>query len=277
MGNIWGFIYVFNVKQKQYVGLTTNLKQRFKYHFREKKQNTYFHNSLRKYFQPKCFHILEAFYGEVELIVKILKEKEKFWIEKLNTFHPNGWNLTKGGEGAVGYRHTLENKLKISKGKKGKKCSEQHKKNIGLSKKGNKNPKFWLGKHLSKITRNKISKKLKKIGRDMSGINNPMFGKKCPKQSLRMKERKGEKHPMYKKHQTSEAKEKNRLSHFGMFAGEKHPQARKVLLVSPEGERFEIVSYGPFCKEHNLNKGNICSLLRGKYTQVKGWTGKYLD
>lgn len=41
-------------------------------------------------------------------------EKEIFWIKEKNTFYPNGYNLTKGGEGAFGALLSEETKRKIS-------------------------------------------------------------------------------------------------------------------------------------------------------------------
>lgn len=62
-------------------------------------------------------------------------EREKYWINQIGTLVPNGYNLTIGGEGAIGYKHTPENielfknrkysqesKLKMSESRKKRKC-----------------------------------------------------------------------------------------------------------------------------------------------------------
>ena len=49
-----------------------------------------------------------------------LNEREKFWISKLNSKVPNGYNLTDGGDGGLGHVVTLETRQKISTSKTGK-------------------------------------------------------------------------------------------------------------------------------------------------------------
>jgi group I intron endonuclease len=211
----WGFIYLFNVNNKGYVGWTVDLKRRFKRHFKEEKWNPYFHNSLRKHFSDpeSSFKILEVHKREEKNNLdfkKLLDEREIFWTKKLDTFDPEqkkGWNLTKGGGGVVG------------------------------------------------LKRPDLVKQNKK--RDLSGENNPNFGKKSPKRTKLNKERK----------ETGEVR------------GEKNPRAKAVVLISPKGEIFNLSCYGPFCKEHGLNPAGICEVLRGnrKGNNYKGWTGHYLE
>jgi group I intron endonuclease len=40
-------------------------------------------------------------------------ELEQFWIAALSTKAPNGYNLTDGGEGVLGHKHSVETKLRI--------------------------------------------------------------------------------------------------------------------------------------------------------------------
>lgn len=76
---------------------------------------------------------------------KTVSEREIFWIKKENTLYPNGYNLSPGGEGgctkesalkgvltkkAHGYKVSKETRDKISKSKKGKTFSEEHKKHL---------------------------------------------------------------------------------------------------------------------------------------------------
>jgi hypothetical protein len=64
-------------------------------------------------------------------------------------------NMTNGGEGVAGYSHTEETKILISDLKKGKKLTEEHKKNVGDSLRGKKK------KPLSDETKKKLSLSLK--------------------------------------------------------------------------------------------------------------------
>lgn len=75
----------------------------------------------------------------------LTSEREKLWIEKEQTLYPNGYNISKGGEGGCskesaaksvltkklrGYRPSEETKLKISLARKGCKFTEEHKKHL---------------------------------------------------------------------------------------------------------------------------------------------------
>jgi len=84
-----------------------------------------------------------------------LNEREMYWIKLFNSNDPTiGYNLTKGGDGAFGYKHTQEWK-------------------DGLSErvKGEKHPLF--GKHHSQETRAKMSEV--RIGKYV-GVNSPNYG-----------------------------------------------------------------------------------------------------
>jgi group I intron endonuclease len=76
--------------------------------------------------------------------VELLKEQEKYWIKILNTKHPNGYNLTDGGDGVINLceesmKSRIE-KLKLIVGEKhphyGKKRSEETKLKMRLSQLG---------------------------------------------------------------------------------------------------------------------------------------------
>jgi len=100
-----------------------------------------------------------------------LNEKEKYWIKTLNCKVPNGYNLTNGGEGTIGYiftdkdkkkirekrigfKHSEETKEKMRIKATGRKYSEEFKRRNGELKKGNKN---FLGRKHTKESIEKIS------------------------------------------------------------------------------------------------------------------------
>lgn len=71
--------------------------------------------------------------------VEQLNRKEKFWIKKLNSRIPLGYNIEEGGNGGAsftGNHHTNETKIKISKALLGKKFSKERRKNISKGKLG---------------------------------------------------------------------------------------------------------------------------------------------
>lgn len=106
------------VNGKQYVGQTKDFKQRedrwrcMTHHYAGKLID----NARKKYG-------FDSFKCEVLKECQTLDELnfwEKYYIEKLNTKTPNGYNLTDGGDGSNGYKHTEEIKRKLSELRKGK-------------------------------------------------------------------------------------------------------------------------------------------------------------
>ena len=89
-----------------------------------------------------------------------LNEKEKYWIEALNCKVPNGYNISNGGDGVVGRKHTEEEKVQMRERMKGNKyslgfkCREETKEKLRIKS---------TGKIHSIETRNKISEKNKGI------------------------------------------------------------------------------------------------------------------
>lgn len=47
----------------------------------------------------------------------------------------------------------------------------------------------------------------------------------------------------------------------------------KYKAISPDGNVYILDEYCHFCEQHGLNKGNVCSMIRGKNNvkSVKGW------
>lgn len=83
----------------------------------------YINNARKKYNNSDYWD-----YEIIEYCIKnnnILNNKEKYWIEYYKTNNSEfGYNLTKGGDGVIGYLHTEASKEKISKGNKGKRLGK---------------------------------------------------------------------------------------------------------------------------------------------------------
>lgn len=132
--------------------------------------------------------------------IKSLNEKEKFFIEKYNTFN-DGYNLTLGGDGGnewvlkktkkeldviadikrkknLGRKFTEDTIKKMSDAKKGKPLSNIHKLNIKKSQSGEKHP--FFGKKHKDETKLKMSK-------SKSGKNNPQHSEYMRKNNPRSK------------------------------------------------------------------------------------------
>lgn len=133
-----------SVNNKCYVGQTiTTLETRFKKH---RHTGNALYNAIKKYGKDN-FTIVEI---ERCISKEHLDEREEYWIKKLNTLSPNGYNLRTGGRGRFkvseetrkrisevkqgtkspfkgkpsGYRCTKEHKLKMSRLFKGRKPHE---------------------------------------------------------------------------------------------------------------------------------------------------------
>jgi len=132
------FIYILTNKLngKQYVGKTeVSVKYRLQRHMTEMRKPTFkgvLHNAIRKYsidsFEIECFEVSNSF---IDLW-------EKHLIKKWNTKAPNGYNLTDGGDGCCGHKHT-----------------EEWKRQASLRNRGKNNAMY--GRNLSKKTREAIS------------------------------------------------------------------------------------------------------------------------
>jgi len=117
-----------NVNGKVYVGYALNPKSRWNSHKAvakggfEKYPNdfSYFHRALAKH-KPEnfTFTICAAYPSEEEA-----KFAEIFWIAELKRYGIELYNLTEGGDGAVGFRFTDEEKRALSEARKGKNIGE---------------------------------------------------------------------------------------------------------------------------------------------------------
>lgn len=164
-----GVIYLRTnkVNGKKYVGLTTDLKVR---------ENVW--NNFSHHYAGKAINAARAKYGVDAFDFEILKECddkeldfwETYYIKELNTKVPYGYNMTEGGEGRNGSSVSEETKKKISETLKGNIpwnkgktniYSEETKKKMSETLKG-KTP--WnKGKHWSEEWKQKMSESKKGI------------------------------------------------------------------------------------------------------------------
>ena len=140
-----------------------------------------------------------------------LNDAEIFWIWKLNSLVPNGYNITKGGGGKLGvsHPHTEEHKRKISESKKGKTMGKDNhfygKHHTEASNLKNRNA--HLGKKHSEESKLLISRNGK--GKQ-SGDKHHMYGKHHSKKTLKLMSlsHTGKKNHNYGKPMSKEQKQK---------------------------------------------------------------------
>lgn len=184
-----GIIYkaTNNINGKSYIGQTIKkLKCRKSIHINSMNnkniRDTYFYKALNKYGKDNfTWEVLEECNSKEEL-----DEMEFHYIKQYNTFNPNGYNLTYGGEGTWGWIPTEETRQKISKKHIGKKLSEDHKQKIKRCGKDNgmygRKHTLEVKEKISSMNKGKIAwnKGLtnKTDKRIKSGEENSFFGKK---------------------------------------------------------------------------------------------------
>ena len=144
------------VNGKKYVGLCTkNINESLNYYG----SGTLFIKSFKKY--EKHNFIKEIL--EDNLSYSNIHEREIYWISKINSKHPIGYNLCDGGRGSLNPSDITRRKL--SESHLGKKLTEEQKRKIGEKSKNRKHTEesknklsvFHTGKKLSDETKLKIS------------------------------------------------------------------------------------------------------------------------
>lgn len=80
---------------------------------------SYFHSAIKKYGKENFkLEIIETTSTEKEIF-----RLEKLWISQLKTAGHKLYNLTNGGEGPAGFKHSASSKAKIAQSMQGEKCT----------------------------------------------------------------------------------------------------------------------------------------------------------
>ena len=225
---------------KRYYGITSAGCKRRWQNGNGYKTQQYFYRAIEKYGWNNFQHIV-LFNNLTEDEAKLL---EQCYIALYDTTDKNkGYNITDGGEGVRGYKHTEEWKQKMSKARSGAN-----------------NP--WYGKHLSKEHREKISMN----HADMSGKNNPFYNRTHTEET-RQKMRdnhydnSGKNNHMYGKHHTKESKQKMSEAKIGKYAGKNNPKAKSIICITTNRVFFTIKEAA---NHYNIDESGIVKCCKGK-------------
>jgi group I intron endonuclease len=194
---------------KQYVGITKDLKRRWHQHLSANGSAPALHAAIKKYGVDGFVlsHICDAFDFEAACDI------ERNLIQQHNTKAPNGYNLTDGGEGVVGYPLTDEEKetrrntmlfymASLS--------SEQRSEKFGTKNR------VWSPEQIEKIRTSNVGKNLGKKASDETRLKMSETQKKLPRKPL-----------------SEETKEKIRQS----LLGRKMPESEKPKHASFKGRK----------------------------------------
>jgi len=120
------YLLTNTIDHNQYIGFTSRtLVKRCEEHLAEAnltRKNSHLYNAIRYYgwaaFTSEILYMSEDAHH-------CKNEAEVALIADYNTYKGRGYNLTEGGDGCVGYKHSQESKDKISNAKKGTKHSQE--------------------------------------------------------------------------------------------------------------------------------------------------------
>lgn len=219
---------------KRYIGQSKDVKLRKCSHLSDLRGNRHGNKHLQKTY---------AKYGEENLVWDVLEycpreklnERERYWIKRYDTF-ANGFNQTEGGVDNRVYKRTEEFKRKLAQTLKKK----------------------WDSNHIQK----------KKFSERMKGSNNPMYGKTGALNPSYGKDHSGNFNGMFGKHQTAEAKEKNRLAHLGI-----NNKMSKAVVCVETNEIF--ASQGEAGRMKKCDSATINKVIRGVKKTAGGYHWRY--
>lgn len=103
------------LNDREYVGMSNNVRSRVSNHLGGKGRVSYIHRALKLY---GAHNFRTCLYLEAE--VSMLADLEIILIEERKTLAPNGYNLTTGGEGVAGKPVTEETREKLRQANLGK-------------------------------------------------------------------------------------------------------------------------------------------------------------
>jgi group I intron endonuclease len=226
-----GIVYcAISPSNKKYYGYTIkSLEKRKEGHYKDaviKNSNKFFSKAIRKYgIENFNWYIVEEHYRETKIELHgILCEREIYWILKDKTYLPEfGYNMTKGGDGALGYKFTLEQykkvcefNKKLTDAQRGIPRTEEIKQKMSLAKKGKTYEEIY-GEEKAEEMRIK-RRNQRHTEESKQKIKNARKNRKPESEETKIKRREsnlGEKNPMFGKHLSDETKKKISTSTIG--------------------------------------------------------------
>jgi group I intron endonuclease len=248
-----------NGNGKDYIGITNDFNRRFAVHWNDAfncNKQTVLCRTMRKY-------------GKNDFVISKIDnahtwesacELEKKYIKNFNTKVPNGMNMTDGGDGVFGLKHSDKTKEQMRKSHLGKGIGED---NPMYGKPGSMLGKKWSDESRKKLSEsckgrvpwNKGKKGLQKAwNKGKTGIFSEEALKKM---SATHKGKKWSK----------EARKKMSETRKGRFVGEKHSQSKLIKDDVIEIRRLygnKILTQKQIAERYGLTQGNVSYIVYGK-------------
>lgn len=243
----------------RYIGKSNSPKNRLYKHLQEK-SNHHKYNWLHSILKRGSFPIIEIL---DEVPIEDWPFYEKYWISQFKCWGFNLINLTEGGEGGCGYRHTEESKRKMRKTKLGSKLPKEQRKKISESVKlkAKENPLYNRGGGNSRIHLDKDSLYQKYIVENLSLNKCANFFKVSKKTVFTNITEYGFR------------KEKS----FWINQVKSNPE-KTILQFDKDGNFLsEWIGLKNITKKLNINSANIANCCRGVAKSAGGFIWKYKD
>ena len=248
------------VTGKSYIGFDSRWPSRKREHmaaYQLEQNKEVFYNAIRKYGWENFEWDILYQSKDKEHCLNVM---ENYFIEQYRTYiHFEdccGYNMTLGGDGTFGYKHSNTYKLKRSERMKFLRLDPNSTYNsveyCELMKIVNKriaNDPLVKEKRYSKQRETNQTEETKKRRSDASKEHSNKPGIREGR-SIRMKQK------------MSDENERKKISNFF---------AKKYAITSPEGVCFEIVNLKKFCQDNNLSYTAISAVSQGKRNHHKKW------
>lgn len=286
------YMYTNRVNGKMYIGKTIHEVKRRQQHVQAAKhpgsrnEGQHFVRAIRKYgIDSFDYEILfrTKDLNDKDKLNRILTEREIYYIELYDSRN-KGYNITKGGDGLVGYRLPESSIEKIREKNRGRVLSEEHKAAVSRASR-----KMWSSLEFRKKKSKMMSGKGNPMyGIRLSGERNHNYGKPMAEASKRKLSESKKGKSSYKR--TDENREKIREALKGRPKSEEHRRKLSEAITGKvyESKRKPILQYtkdGVFVKEWSCIKEaeqelgivHVSECARGYRNYAGDWMWRYKD
>ena len=255
------------INNKYYVGRTVDLRKRWREHKlalkKNKHSNDILQHSWNKHGESNFEFIIIEVFDTIELS-KLVEIEQKYLDIAKNEQHI-AFNLCFQADFGSDMLLSEYSKKKISDAHKGKKFTEEHKKNISLAHIGK------VCRPVSQETKNKMSKAHK--GKQCGELNG-MYGKTFSDEQKKKwsDERKGENNPNYGKTQPEEMKRRISETLKSKYASGEIRRDSNIYTFENTITKEIFIGYRfEFRNKYNLKKNWVSNLIRGVIKSSQNW------